>query len=614
MDEWRFQYPSTALTRTVKGDGVYAGKFRGEADKLLYQLKNQMQFNALGQLKMTRLFTDGTIITAWSVFGQDFVNVDVTLAVQLGIPECVITLIDLPSVVQPMRYPGEIKSFEVEGIDYIKTYYTFDTTDCQDCELEWNLLSDDVGSELPSILYKLYNPFVFHNLEVPQWWDFVTNKGEYSNVNPKPDDHLIYGLWSVGAAEIIDQGKDENGTWIKWKVYTEYSYGYPSSVVFSRTGYGFINIIPYVGERIVNPDGTVKFGEEICSASGLITVDCCHKEASLRQVKLWWESTAYSCGGLPFSYYGSMVICKVNDQESKTINQLWWYGYHSGWFSVVPEVSGACLPIAWELSGIGDLTVFDMGVHASYNEPDFAVIDCHSEADITATDRCGNTETAHFKSCCEDVESLGILYTSLQMACSGYQYLYPQGGCGPFQWSLSGGGTLTNYNPLDGSILYAAPATNPNCASNPTITVTDCCGGSASISLTINCYSSDTAYRYFSWEPVNCRYEYRTSWGWGWYIDSVTWARGDLRCDGTWACYGGETVGVAPDAPPSCNITDSCCPDLCYFDIMYGWDSGCGNYDPPGEVCMGTLLLDTRTDEEKAAGCCPLNPFTGLPF
>src|SRR3989304_6618961 len=135
MDEWRFQYPSTALTRTIKGDKVYAGKFRGEADKLLYELKNQMKFNSLGQHKMTRFFTDGTVITARSVFGQDFVHIDVSVAVQFGLPKCAITLYDLPDVVKPMKwYVDGIQPSEVEGTDYIKTYYRLNTTDCNDCK------------------------------------------------------------------------------------------------------------------------------------------------------------------------------------------------------------------------------------------------------------------------------------------------------------------------------------------------------------------------------------------------------------------------------------------------------------------------------------------------
>jgi hypothetical protein len=78
MDEWMKQYPNTVVTRLVKGDPNYASRFRGEADKLLYQLKNDMQFNKLGRLDMKRFFTDGTIIRAKSIFGHDIVEIDVT--------------------------------------------------------------------------------------------------------------------------------------------------------------------------------------------------------------------------------------------------------------------------------------------------------------------------------------------------------------------------------------------------------------------------------------------------------------------------------------------------------------------------------------------------------
>ncbi len=130
----RYQYPSVTVSRKIRGDDLdYAAQFNGEANKLLYELKNLMKFRKLGQLKMTRPFQDGTVITAYSVFGLDFITIDVERAVpSIRIEEqCTVTLLNLPDIVQPMRYPGQIRTDEIAGTDYIKTYYIADVARCR---------------------------------------------------------------------------------------------------------------------------------------------------------------------------------------------------------------------------------------------------------------------------------------------------------------------------------------------------------------------------------------------------------------------------------------------------------------------------------------------------
>jgi hypothetical protein len=138
VEDWFFQHPNTVITRTYRGDREIAVYYQPDATKLLYELKNLMKFRQLGQLKMTRLFTDGTVITARSVFGHDFVEVDVSQTVTgeaaTVVPECTVTLIDMPEVVQPMQYPAEVRTGEVDKTDYFKTYYTVDITKCKKCK------------------------------------------------------------------------------------------------------------------------------------------------------------------------------------------------------------------------------------------------------------------------------------------------------------------------------------------------------------------------------------------------------------------------------------------------------------------------------------------------
>lgn len=76
MTDWMKQYPSVWVTRKYDGDKDRAKLFYGEGNKLLYQLKNLMTFRNLGQLKMERSFTDGTVIIAKSVFGHDEVHIN----------------------------------------------------------------------------------------------------------------------------------------------------------------------------------------------------------------------------------------------------------------------------------------------------------------------------------------------------------------------------------------------------------------------------------------------------------------------------------------------------------------------------------------------------------
>jgi len=84
---------------------------------------------------------------------------------------------------------------------------------------------------------------------------------------------------------------------------------------------------------------------------------------------------------------------------------------------------------------------------------------------------------------------LTINYSSLSVSCGSSQNLSASGGCPPYSWSLSGGGTLTPDGGGNTSATYVAPASNPNCANNAMITLTDCCRNTAEIQIAVNCYT-----------------------------------------------------------------------------------------------------------------------------
>ncbi len=94
--------------------------------------------------------------------------------------------------------------------------------------------------------------------------------------------------------------------------------------------------------------------------------------------------------------------------------------------------------------------------------------------------------------CTPTGDPLEINYTSLLMGCGASQNLSASGGCPPYNWSLSGGGTLTPSGGGNTSATYFAPASNSNCANNAMITLTDCCKNMADIQLAVNCYTSAT--------------------------------------------------------------------------------------------------------------------------
>jgi len=259
--------------------------------------------------------------------------------------------------------------------------------------------------------------------------------------------------------------------------------------------------------------------------------------------------------------------------------------------------------------------------------------------------------------CCASSPGISLLADTLLMGCNQNQTISVDPeipGCPPYTWQLSGGGTLTpdEGDPNHGSAVYHSPSSNANCSSNPTIIVTDACGDSAQVHIAVNC-SSASGDAYVVWEDV------------------VTWNKANCGP----SCYNGNgplyrhtfnayiyncngilyrtrlnacTFICAISTPISMsNLT------ICNYGGGYiyplssvGWHlvtgagtrgANCGCLDPYAQNC-GTWLnnavanaavppaggptgipgvgdpWDVRTSAQKLAGCCPLNPITGLPF
>jgi len=628
--------------RKVKlfGDRIEAMRKYGEGQALLRATKSIAEL--LG-IPYYRLFNADKTVMAQSITGmQDQIILSHEPEVPIEEekkPYCNIAFLNLPETIPPMKWytPG-LETFtkvdgtwiiknpngvvEVEGVDYIKTYYSASTKDCPGCTplaftvaegADANILTG--SSPNRPFWYKAENDdgSLIYNYEGAMVPHHMGYDWTHPPIPPNPLNHTIYSLWGC-QAQIIKFGHDEQGSYFLWKAYTEWSNVGPEVVTFSRTGLGYMLMQAFIKNGGIN----------LCESEGtIIKVDCCLKPADERKVILWWESLGpYEKGGptctfQPFMFYGSIKICEVPSEVAG------WYallctgpGPGEKGFFVIPQIQGGCLPFTWTIDNnlfvitpsvpngeMAGLTVADTSCGSA---------DCNTEVTVTVKDRCETENKVRFISCCEQAANIGnfptIGYTSLSMHCNGKQTLTVSGGCAPvFTWSLSGDGSL---NPTTGTTVeYTAPTTNANCSSNPTITVTDCCGNSGQVSLAVNCYTLggtalkvDDVIMFCCYELVNpdcagLQYDSRSCYR------NRTWdCDGSLILDtgiwGSWYCPSG--AGVCP-APRPC-------------------ENNCACNEQSNQVCidhinpLSGITQDNRTPAMKAAACCPLNPLTGLPY
>jgi hypothetical protein len=209
-----------------------------------------------------------------------------------------------------------------------------------------------------------------------------------------------------------------------------------------------------------------------------------------------------------------------------------------------------------------------------------------------------------------------ILYTTQQMSVGQSQTLSMEAStyyCVEFTWALSGGGSLVTTP----SVVYTAPATNPNCNQNATISLL--CNGVVidTLEIAINTVTGELAYR-----ALSCRYEgsCETDTPWGTiYQSAYVWIDRYL-CDGTYNGHETSVCYVAGGAcsPPMPTDCEGCAATQHFTACGVTYDnsnrSTCeGTALKCGTLCLwglgpGALIgepLDSRTPEQKAAGCCP---------
>lgn len=234
-----------------------------------------------------------------------------------------------------------------------------------------------------------------------------------------------------------------------------------------------------------------------------------------------------------------------------------------------------------------------------------------AEGTYTAPDTSGTDEISvspwmsddQDKKCAKKSITIGdacngvIAYTTLQMQVSTTQTLTVTGAVEgeTYSWSTTSG----SVSPSEGtSVTFTAPATNPNCANNATVSIT--CGGNVvnSITITINAVTGtaggvcvrDTDYD--SCNPIRSPYHPNPVIG---YWCGVRAVKKSLSCAGVLSTGGfGDCADQRYPPLATCELCQAAAATKC----LTGQGISCpaGAYD---------TYYDTRTALQKLQGCCP---------
>jgi hypothetical protein len=227
----------------------------------------------------------------------------------------------------------------------------------------------------------------------------------------------------------------------------------------------------------------------------------------------------------------------------------------------------------------------------------------------------------HDNNCVNCVDCVGaghvpvVQFTSQQMTLSGTQtFTVAGGGGGPYLWSIiAGGGTLSGGSGQ--TIVYTAPATNAECANNPTIRVKDFCGNikDTKLAVTAGILGSNQAaipvLRLGTPRPGGC--------GVGTPCPDCPQVIQQLvTCTNTLViqnyCVISYSRGIGSGPPfdwHCCMESAGDCTDATWALLNAGCN--CNYLDvygdpPPGGSGDSTVrVVDIRTSAMKTGGCCP---------
>lgn len=278
------------------------------------------------------------------------------------------------------------------------------------------------------------------------------------------------------------------------------------------------------------------------------------------------------------------------------------------------DVTNAVPPLS-SSANCGELNDVDI-----WTAPEF-VADCGEKVTIVFTDKDGRKGCAigypieGDECCCIGTEEIAIDYDSLLVNC-GFSQIFniapEMPGCPPYEWSLEGDGELEISE--DGELVtYTAPDSNPDCANKPTIRVEDKCGNQAEITLAISCGGEQQALAVTHFELCECRH-YANGGICGYdYFGYAAWTTILYDCNGNLLEQCGPTRTCEDLSWAECGAYTLTNGQGCFGAPQDCWtaqcECACGNTNCPCDE-----LMDCRTATMKQAGCCPINPETGLPY
>lgn len=198
--------------------------------------------------------------------------------------------------------------------------------------------------------------------------------------------------------------------------------------------------------------------------------------------------------------------------------------------------------------------------------------------------------------------NVSIGYTSQQMATNGQQTIIAQElnpPCVPttYTWEIiAGGGTIT---PSTGaSITYTAPATNAECANNPTIQLACNDVVVGTLQLAINAGGAEPAYGVSDFVPNDPQ---------SGYCDDLLRVR-TYRCNGTANQSTTSCDCIQQGAPDGCRCGwGGCGYQVCSHAVQIaGCQAGqCGAVFPGAPENCPTGTHDNRSQQQITDGCCP---------
>ncbi len=184
-----------------------------------------------------------------------------------------------------------------------------------------------------------------------------------------------------------------------------------------------------------------------------------------------------------------------------------------------------------------------------------------------------------------------IGYTSQQMQVGEEQTLtaIPEGEtCGEttYTWAIAGGGGSLDIS-TGLSVVYTAPGTNPECASNPTITLSANGEVVDSLQLAINAFTSGLEATRI-WSDPRCEQVAPTAWNC--FVTRNSYTCGGVLMDDS-PCEGGCQIMDGVDGCPKCYSEGQVVP--CQ-----------GGYHSPNYL-LSHSPMDKRYAYMITAGCCP---------